>query len=182
MNNISRDISVLGKFEDSIWYTHTCSCGCGEQITIEVSSPNDIELVQIEFSVTVEAYNREGKLFFGMQFLSEIWWRMCADTSAHADEGLLTCGKAGKTSALYCFQLAERLVVIETHCLLPDERADSGSGTDTAAMLSGHYSLLARCVLFCPYPSPLRIPHPCGYHPSSYSPSLLSSCRYQATA
>ena len=76
MSTTSRDISILGKHKDTTWYTHTCSCGCGEQVVIEVTSPEDMGLVQIEFTVTAKAYNRSIKLFWGAPFLTEVWWRV----------------------------------------------------------------------------------------------------------
>lgn len=76
MSNISKDISVLGNHDTSIWYTHTCSCGCGEQITIEVTTPYDMELVTLELYAEVSCPNNEIKLNTFKQFLSNIRWRV----------------------------------------------------------------------------------------------------------
>lgn len=72
----TRDISVLCAHEDSMWYTHTCSCGCGEQIVIEVTSSEDIELISIEMYATVTGFNRDCKMNFFSQLFSDAWWKV----------------------------------------------------------------------------------------------------------
>lgn len=80
MKSITRDISLLDEYDYTTWYTHTCSCGCGEQVTIEVVSSEDIELISIEMYAEVTSFNRDiFKQFLSYawfkQFLSDIWWR-----------------------------------------------------------------------------------------------------------
>lgn len=76
MSKISRDIAVLGEYKDTVFYTHTCSCGCGEQITIEVTAPEDLELVTIEMYAEVTCYNRNITYNCITDFFSELWWRV----------------------------------------------------------------------------------------------------------
>ena len=76
MSSISRGISVLGEHQDAIFFSHTCSCGCGEQITIEVTTPDDMELVTLELYAEVTGFNREFKLNMFKQLFSDLWWRV----------------------------------------------------------------------------------------------------------
>ena len=76
MKSTARNISVLNEYEDSVWLTHTCGCGCEEQITLEITSPDDMELVSIDLYATVTGFNRGIKLNVFKQFFSNVWWRI----------------------------------------------------------------------------------------------------------
>jgi hypothetical protein len=76
MPKISRNISILEEYNCTTWYTHTCSCGCGEQVTMEVVAHNDVELVTLEFYVEVKSFNMQCKSNCFLQFISDALWRV----------------------------------------------------------------------------------------------------------
>jgi len=76
MSKISRGISELGKHENTVWYTHTCSCGCGEHLLLEVTSSEDVEMVAIDIYATVTSFNLNCKSNVLLQFFSDMWWRI----------------------------------------------------------------------------------------------------------
>ena len=76
MKSAARNISVLDEYGSTVWLTLNCSCGCGEQITLEITSPEDMEMVSIDMYAKVTGFNRAFKLNSFKQFCSNVWWRV----------------------------------------------------------------------------------------------------------
>jgi hypothetical protein len=77
MSKIARNISILNEYTDVTWYTHTCSCGCGEHYILEVSSPEDTELISLNIYADVKAYNRKSRNNILINFFLNVYWRIC---------------------------------------------------------------------------------------------------------
>jgi len=76
MSKISNNICLLAKHDDIVWYVYNCSCGCGEQVFIEVSSPKDFDMVTMEFWVTTATMRQGPYKGFILDFFAELWWRI----------------------------------------------------------------------------------------------------------